>query len=190
VERELRTAIARATNQIFLPIITTGITAVASSGVQASGVRQDLRTLLSIVSSGADSKLFLITTRKIAEAWSVLPDSSGAPAFPNATVSGGSVIGGVPTIVCDEVTDGEIILVDASQVAAGTEGFTLDSSTEATLDLSTPGDSPPTASTAQTSLWQMDLVALKAERYIGAKLLRSDAAAKITGASFTGGSPQ
>ena len=141
VERELRTAIARATNQIFLPIITTGITFVASSGVQATGVRQDLRTLLSLVNSGADSKLFLIVTRKIAEAWAVLPDVSGAAAFPTATVNGGS-IGGIPIIVCDEATDGEIILVDSSQVAAGTEGFVLDSSTEATLDLSSPGDSP------------------------------------------------
>lgn len=188
VERELRTAIARATNQIFLPIITTGITFVASSGVQATGVRQDLRTLLSLVNSGADSKLFLIVTRKIAEAWAVLPDVSGAAAFPTATVNGGS-IGGIPIIVCDEATDGEIILVDSSQVAAGTEGFVLDSSTEATLDLSSPGDSPQTASTSQTSLWQLNLVALKAERFIAARLLRSDAAAKITGASFTGGSP-
>ena len=188
VERELRTAIARATNSIFLPIITTGITSVASSGVTATGIRQDLRTLLSIVNSGSDSKLFWIVGRKIAEAWAVLQDVSGAQAFPNATVNGGS-IGGVPVLVIDEATDGEIILIDASQVAAGTDGFTLSSSTEAVLDLSTPGDLPPTASTAQTSLWAMNLVALKSERYIGAKLLRTDGAAKITGAAFTGGSP-
>ena len=188
VERELRTAIARATNTIFLPLLVAG-TSVASSGVAATGVRQDLRTLLGLVNSGADSKLFLVTTRTIAEAWAVLQDTNGAPAFPNATVNGGSVIGGVPTIVCDEVTAGEIILVDASQVAAGAEAFTLSPSTEAILDLSTPGDLPPSASTAQTSLWQMNMVALKAERFIGAKLLRSDACAKITGVAYTGGSP-
>jgi HK97 family phage major capsid protein len=188
LQTELRTAIARATNSIFLPLLVAG-TSVASSGFTALGVRQDLRTLLSLVSNGADSKLFLITTRTIAEALSVLPDSSGAGAFPGATVNGGS-IGGIPIVVCDEATAGEIILVDASQVAAATEGITLDKSNEAAIELATPGDSPPSASTFQTSLWQMNLSAIRPERYIGAKVLRSDAVAKITGASYSGNSPQ
>jgi len=50
-------------------------------------------------------------------------------------------------------------------------------------------DSPVSASTPGISLWQMDLVAMKMERFIGAKVLRSDAVAKITGANYTGGSP-
>lgn len=187
LERELRTAIARATNSIFLPLLVPGAT-IASSGVTALGVRQDLRTLLANVSTGADSKLFLIVTRKIAEAWSVLPDSSGAAAFPTATVNGGQ-IGGMTVVVVDEATDGEIILVDATQVAAGSDGFVLDSSNQASLQLDTPGNSPVTASTSMTSLWQNDLVAVRAERYIGAKLLRASAVAKITGASYSGNSP-
>jgi hypothetical protein len=65
----------------------------------------------------------------------------------------------------------------------------LDTSQQATVQLDTPGDSPPTAATVMTSLWQNDLVALKAERFIGAKLLRADACAKITGAAYTGNSP-
>ena len=123
LQTEVRTAIARACNSTFLPLLVAG-TSVASSGITATGVRQDLRTLLSLVNYGVDSKLFLITTRTIAGALAVLPDVNGAQAFPNATVSGGS-IGGVPIIPCAEVTAGEIILVDASQVAAATEGFTL-----------------------------------------------------------------
>jgi hypothetical protein len=73
--------------------------------------------------------------------------------------------------------------------AAATEVFTLDASNEAAIELATPGDSPPSASTSQTPLWQMNLSALRAERYIGAKVLRSDAVAKITGVSYVGGSP-
>jgi hypothetical protein len=34
-----------------------------------------------------------------------------------------------------------------------------------------------------------DLAAIKIERYIGVKRLRTDAAAKITGAGFVGNSP-
>ena len=187
LQRELRNAIARATNTIFLPILTASAPSFVSSGITATAVRQDLRVLLANISSGADSKLFLITTRTIAEALAVLPDTAGAAAFPNATVNGGQ-IGGIPIIPCDECTAGEIILVDATQVAAGTEGMTLDSSNQATIQLDTSG-SPPDASTVLTSLWQADLAAVKAERFIGAKVLRSDACAKITGAGYTGGSP-
>jgi HK97 family phage major capsid protein len=188
LQTELRTAISRACNQTFLPLLVAG-TSVASSGVTATGVRMDLRTLLSLVNYGVDSKLFLITTRTIAGALAVLPDVNGAAAFPTATVAGGS-IGGIQIIPCAEVTAGEIILVDASQVAAATEGFVLDTSNQATLEMATPGDSPPSASTFQQSLWQLNLSAVRAERYIGAKVLRSDAVAKITGVAYTGASPQ
>jgi HK97 family phage major capsid protein len=188
LERELRTAIARATNSIFLPILTANAPSFASSGVAALGVRQDLRTLVANVSSGANSKLFLIVTRKIAEAWSVLPDASGAAAFPTVTVNGGT-IGGMTIVVVDEATDGEIILVDATQVAAGSEGLVLDNSMQATLQLDAPADSPVSASTVMTSVWQNNLAAIKAERYIGAKLLRPDAVAKIIGAAYSGNSP-
>jgi hypothetical protein len=187
LQTELRTAIARACNSTFLPLLVAG-TSVASSGVTALGIRQDLRTLLALVSSGADSKLFFITTRTIAEALSVMPDTAGAAAFPLATVNGGS-IAGISIIPCDECTAGEILLVDSSQVAAATEGFTLDTSNQAMIEMATPGDSPPSASTSQQSLWQMNLSAIRAERYIGAKVLRSDAVAKVTGAAYVGGSP-
>jgi hypothetical protein len=118
----------------------------------------------------------------------VLPDASGAAAFPTATVDGGT-IGGMQIVVVDEATDGEIILADATQVAAGSEGLVLDNSMQATLQLDAPGDSPVSASTVMTSLWHSNLAAIKAERYIGAKLLRPDAVAKITGAAYSGNSP-
>src|SRR5262245_35719742 len=186
-QRELQIALARATNAVFLPLLVAGAS-IASSGLTATAVRQDLRTLLANVNSGSDSKLFLIVTRTIGEALAVMGDNSGGPAFPNATVQGGS-IDGIDIIISDEATTGEMILVDATAIAAGQEGIVLDSSREATLQFDSAPDSPPTASTVVTSLWQADLVALRVERFVGAKLLRSDACAKITGIGYTGGSP-
>jgi HK97 family phage major capsid protein len=186
---ELTRSITRATNNWILPIITSGVSSTASSGFTALGVRQDLRTLAANVTSGNDAKLFFITTRTIAKALAFLPDSAGAAAFPTMTPTGGT-IGGVPVIACDEVTAGEIILVDAAQVAAGSLGtLVLDSSTQTSLQLDTAPDSPTTASTNIVSLYQSDNIALKAERWIGAKLLRTAGAAKITGAAFSGNSP-
>jgi Phage capsid family len=68
LQRELRTAITKATNTFFLSKFAS-VTSFVSSGTQASGFRQDLRTLLASVSSGADSKLYLICTRTIAKPW-------------------------------------------------------------------------------------------------------------------------
>src|SRR5262245_8065548 len=44
-----------------------------------------------------------------------LPDSAGASAFPDARYNGGS-IAGIPVLVSDQVTAGEVYLVDASAV--------------------------------------------------------------------------
>lgn len=188
LQTELRRAITRATNNLFLPILSGGAPSFPSSGTTALAVRQDLSVLLQSVVSASDSKLFLIVTRKIAEAWAVLPDNTGASAFPEVTVDGGNA-GGIPIVICDEATSGEIILVDATQVAAATEGITFDASQQASLQLDDAPNSPPDALAVMTSLWQLDLFGLKSERYIGAKVLRPNAVAKITGAAYSGNSP-
>jgi HK97 family phage major capsid protein len=188
LERELRSAVGRATDATFLPVLTSGAQSFSSSGATALAVRQDLRTALLAVTTGAASMLFWIVTPTIAKAWSVLPDSAGAAAFPNARADGGE-IGGVPIVVSDSATAGEIVLADAAQIAAGAEGLRLDSSNEATIQMDSSPDSPVLATSNYQSLWQLNLVGLRCERFIGAKPLRSDAVAKITGAAYTGNSP-
>jgi hypothetical protein len=184
LKRELRIAITKATNTFFLSKFAS-VTSFVSSGSQASGFRQDLRTLLATVSKG---DRYLIVTRTIAEALAVIGDTAGGPTFPLATVNGGS-FGGITIIPCDEATDGEMILVDASQLAVAQEGFRIDQSNQASIQLNTTPDSPITGSTAMTSLWQANLSAIRAERYVGLALCRSNCAAKITGVGLTGGSP-
>ena len=70
-------------------------------------------------------------------------------AFAIATVNGGS-IGGIQIVVSDEVTAGEDILVDASQLAVAQEGFRIDQSNQASIQLNTIPDSPTTGSTVMT----------------------------------------
>ena len=67
VQRGLSEKMTRACNTIFLTAFS-GVTSFASSGVTSTGVRQDLRTLLATVSSGSESKLYLIAHRTIVEA--------------------------------------------------------------------------------------------------------------------------
>jgi HK97 family phage major capsid protein len=184
--RELERAVAKAANSVFLPLLTGGAS-IASSGATAIAVRQDLRTLAQNVTSGSDAKLFFIMDQQIFDALTYLSTTTGAAAFPEVGAS--RQLGNVPIIVCDEATAGEIILVDASQVAAASEDFRIDVSRHASVQLDSVPDSPPTASTFYVSLWQQNLVGLLVERSIAAKVLRTTAVAKITNVAYSGSSP-
>jgi HK97 family phage major capsid protein len=188
LESQLRTAVITATDSQFLTTITSSATSFASSGSNANAARQDIRNLLQLINIGGASKLFLITTADIASAWATLGDSTGAQVFPNAVYNGGT-IGGVRIVSSDSCPAQTIILADASQIAASQEGLRADASREATVQLDSTPDSPPTASTNLASLWQQNLVAVILERFFGAKVLTSGAVAVCTGANFTGGSP-
>ena len=102
----------------------------------------------------------------------MLPDTAGAAAFPQMQYNGGSV-GGIPVIACDEMTDGEILLVDATQVAAVAEPLVSACLRRGFVQMDDVGDSPPSGSTTIQSLWQLGWATIKIERYIAIKLLRS-----------------
>jgi hypothetical protein len=187
IESELTKGVVRGVDSLFLSLVTSGASSFTSSGQTVTAVRQDLRTLLANVDTDASSKLFLIVPQTIAEAWTTIGDAGGV-AFPDATVNGGS-ISGMTIIPSDVVTAGEIILIDAAGIAAADSGLTdIETSDKATLSLFDPADSPISASTVFTSLWQQNLVGARTERWIAANALRT-AVAKITGATYTGGSP-
>lgn len=184
----LRSAVAAVTDAEFISIITSGISPIASSGANASGVRLDVRTLLANVTTGSGSALFFITTPAIAKALSTIANDDGSAAFPDARWDGGE-ISGIPILVSDGVTAGQLILVDASGIAGDAGGMVLDDARHVTLDLNDAPDSPPVASTSLTNLWQHDLVAIRAERWFGVERLRTSAVAIIGNVAPTGDSP-
>jgi HK97 family phage major capsid protein len=187
-QTELQNALAVETDETFVEILTSGATSFASSGVTAEHVRNDLRAALGSLTTGARSKLFLLMPSALAKVLAVLYDEAGGPAFPGMTVSGGD-IAGITAIVSDGVPANTIILADAIQIAAASETITLSSANEATLEMDTVPTSPPTASTAYVSLWQMNWRALRAERWFGAVKLSTTGVCVITSVNWVGGSP-
>ena len=163
---ELQRGVVQATDAKFIDVLTTGISALPSSG----NMRDDVATLLGAVTTDAQSKLYLLTTAVIANQWRIAGTDAGAT-FPNGSPAG------IPVVPSDGVADGEIVLVDASQVAAGNSGVTLDASTDALLDMA--GGSSPTF-----SLWQKDCTGVRCERWFSCARLRDEAVAKISGASY------
>jgi hypothetical protein len=188
LRRELTGAVAQVTDEIFISTLTAGLTAIPSSGFTALGARADLRALLDAVDTGAASKLYLLTTSSIAKRLSIISDASGGSAFPQLTAQGGSVAG-IPLVVSDGVPSGQLILCDASQLAAVSGPVELDISTQGAVQMDTVPDSPPTASTNLVSLWQMNYAALRCERYFAVERLRDTAVAVVSGVTATGNSP-
>src|SRR5262249_23282454 len=124
----------------------------------------------------------------ICKALSVVHTNTGAPAFPGLNYNGGE-ISGVTVLVSDGVPASTMVMVDASQVAAASETITLDASNEATIQLDSPPDSPPSGSSPLTSLWQMNMTGLRAERFFGCNRLNTTAVAMVTGVNVLGDSP-
>jgi len=89
---------------------------------------------------------------------------------------------GINVAVSDQLQEGQAVLFDAASIAGTSEAVSLSASGEASVDLAASPGTP-------TSLWQRDLVAVKAERWYGFAALRTDTVASLSGAAYTIGSP-
>jgi hypothetical protein len=185
---ELSSGVALATDTDFVSVLTAGATSNGSSGVTAEHVRNDLRAALAAVTIDARSVLYLLVTPTIAKTLSILHTTTGEAAFPGLTHRGGQ-IAGIEVVPSDGVPSNTMVLVDASQVAAASERIQLTATDTAPLQLDTTPDSPPGGNTSMVSLWQMNLLGLKAERFFGCTKLTSTAAAVVTNVSYLGDSP-
>jgi HK97 family phage major capsid protein len=151
--------------------ITNGITPIVSSGSTIAQITADLGTMLANMASAG--------VPMTAPAWIMNPRSAiylglargatDAPAFPSMTT--GKTLLGYPVVTSTSMALGAgpgflgtIILLDQPQVLLADDGsVSLDVSREASLQL----DSAPTTPPAPlTSLWQQNLIGIKAERYI------------------------
>ena len=89
----------------------------------------------------------------------------GSPEFPGIGVNGGSYKG-LQFITSNTVTTNVIALQPRYILYADDGGVTIDASTEASLQMDGAPDSPVTATTVYASMFQMNAVALRAERYV------------------------
>jgi hypothetical protein len=109
----------------------------------------------------------------------------GQPLFPGMTAQGGTLFG-MPVIVSNSLST-RIVLVHAPSILFADEGgVRIDVSREASVQM----DSAPTdtvdATTVYLSLWQRNLIGLKAERMITWIRARTAAVRYITAAAYVG----
>jgi HK97 family phage major capsid protein/HK97 family phage prohead protease len=167
--------------------ITVGASTAAASGVTAAAAKTDIAASIAVFTAAnvplADSVWLMNDSN--AFGLSISLNALGQPLFPGMTAQGGTLFG-MPVVVSNNVST-RVILVHAPSILYADEGgVRIDVSREASVQM----DSAPTdtvdATTVYLSLWQRNLVGLKAERFITWIRARSAAVRYITAAAYVG----
>ncbi|SEP45352.1 phage major capsid protein, HK97 family [Rhodospirillales bacterium URHD0017] len=171
--------------------ITNGAPTIASTGSTVAAVTADLsKAMLQLMTAVGNVRapawimspaaaMFIATMRTTQE---VFAFPSMANASQGAQMTGLSLMG-VPVIVSGNVPVAaglsDIVLVDQSQVLLADDGqVLLDTSGEASVMMDGAPTTPPTS---LVSLWQQNLLGIKAERFIYWMLRRPGAVQVVTG---------
>jgi HK97 family phage major capsid protein/HK97 family phage prohead protease len=155
--------------------VTNAVTPITTAGTSPANARTDIQALLSAMTaaniSAAGAVLIMSETNALALANSL--NALGQPLFPNMGVGGGSAMGGLQ-VITSQAAGSWVILVQPNAILyADDGGVSIDVSREASLQMDSALDNPPVATTLLTSLWQMNLVGLRAERFINWKKARA-----------------
>lgn len=107
----------------------------------------------------------------------------GSPEFPGVTLAGGSYRG-LTFITSNAATTNVVALQPALVLYADDGGVTIDASREASLQMDSAPMSPADATTVYVSLFQNNMVALRAERFVNWKRVATNAVKYLTAANW------
>jgi HK97 family phage major capsid protein/HK97 family phage prohead protease len=184
----------KAVSDVSPASITNGVAAIPASGLTAAAFRVDVRNMFAafLAASIPVSTGHWIMTQTQALAFSLMQNALGQPEFPGVTMQGGSLLG-FPVVASENVpatggspADGSpIIFAVAGEILLADDGgVSIDMSREASLQMESTPDSPAVAGTVLVSLWQHNMVAIKAERFINWVKRRSTAVGYISFAKY------
>lgn len=154
--------------------VTNGITPVAPSGTDAEALRYDINAALADMDTdNIDlSTLVIVMNGALARGIASLTNALGQKEFPSMTARGGE-LEGFPVLVSNGSPAGYIVFIVAGEILLADDGVVrLDASNQATLDMDGNGS-------LDTNLWQKNLIALRAERWVTYKRRRTNATALI-----------
>jgi HK97 family phage major capsid protein/HK97 family phage prohead protease len=175
--------------------LTYNVAATAASGTTAAAFAVDIKTAIAVMlASGIQAgSLVALMSQQIALALSLMRTSLGVRNFPDLTMRGGFVEG-IPVIVSEVLTGvgspstPSVVFVNAQDVFLADDGVVdLESSDQASLEMS---DAPTQDGTtgggaSMVSLWQTDMLGIKATRPVNWKLARAASVQYISGAAYT-----
>jgi hypothetical protein len=161
--------------------ITNGVTGILATTDPLTDITNLLNTFVvanipiaGVVLIMSESNAFMLSSQRTA---------MGEPVFPGVSLTGGS-INGVPIIASAAAGTNIIAVVPRYVLYADDGGVSVDVSREATVQMN---DAPgvPDATTVFRSLWQDNLVGLRAERFVAWIKAHASAVNMITGTAYT-----
>jgi HK97 family phage major capsid protein/HK97 family phage prohead protease len=151
--------------------ISNGVTGQTPSGTTLAAAFTDLAKLVNLFSTANHpmTGMSWVMTPARAATLGLSRNVMGVPEFPGLGAEGGTLMG-FPVVTSTNITPGatgdRIYLVETSEIMFADDGVMLDISREASLQMSDAPDNPATATTVLVSLWQNNLVGIRAERFI------------------------
>jgi HK97 family phage major capsid protein len=152
--------------------ISNGAPRVQSSGTTVAAIQTDVRATMVAAGFTADvdpATAVWIMPAAVALRLAMKLNTNDEPAFPGISLTGGTFMG-LPVIISNSMiasgspAELQILLVTQSEVLMADDGgVSLDMSMEASVQLD---DAPSAGAQSLVSLWQNNLVGIRAERYI------------------------
>jgi HK97 family phage major capsid protein/HK97 family phage prohead protease len=170
--------------------ISNGVTPTAPTGTTSDNLRVDLTTLMNtfVAANKSLGGAVWIMTPQDALKISQMQNALGQPMFPSVVGPEGGSVMGMPIVTSTNIVPGatgsRIFLVNASDILLADDGIMLDISREASVQMSDAPDNPSTATTVLVSLWQHNLVGIRAERMINWKARRTGSVQFIDNAAY------
>jgi HK97 family phage major capsid protein len=188
-------AVAAVTN-VSPASITNGVTPITASGTTSDAFKADMKALFNtfLAANLSTSSGVFIMTQQQALSISLMTNPLGQYIYPSIGADGGTLLG-YPVVASENVpgvggspSDGTpIIFAKASEIMLADDGQTvIDASNQASVQMDSAPDAPPTSSTTLVSLWQMNMTGLRAERWINWQKRRPGAVAYISNGKYSG----
>jgi HK97 family phage major capsid protein len=161
--------------------ITNGVTPIVSAGDAIA----DFYAMMSAITAAEIplSTVTVIMSEVNAFALSLSVTITGAPYFPGLSATGGFISG--VRVITSQAAGNLIIALAAPYILyADDGGVTIDVSREASVQMDSAPDSPTLATSVLVSLWQNNLVGLRAEQFANWVRAKIEAVQLVTGAVY------
>jgi len=181
-EQFINPAIAAVPNVSPASITNAGHT-TGATGTTAANFRTDFALIMTLlVNANIDPTGSVWVMRPTqAVALQQMTNVIGQPEFPNILANGGTLVG-YPVVPSNSSPASQVTFFCPREILLADDGgITLDASREASLAMD-DGGSPATATVV--SMWQNNMVALRAERYINWARRRHDAVYYLTACNY------
>jgi len=193
VRRDMIAGIAQFLDQQFLDPAVAAVAGINPASITngaptAAATANPLADIMGLINHFAtnnipvDGLAFVLSSAN-ALALSFRTNIDGSPEFPGVGISGGSYRG--MTFITSNVAGTNVVALQPAYILYADDGaVTIDASREASLQMDSAPMSPSDATTVLVSLFQNNLVALRAERFANWKRVNANAVKYLTAANW------